>query len=161
MRRGALKNRHGESYIKVCVIIIALCMLLSVFISFVSAVGIIRQVKRNTRVVLDSYVTQNSIEIYNSIKNGSDHTELLDSAGYISEFSSFNSLDFYGNMLYSYNVDGNEQYRLTLPTMSFIQDKQLKISVKYDITIPLYFAGVRVTEVTVPITVVSRLNEKF
>lgn len=161
MRRGILKNRRGEGYIKVCVIIIILCMLLSVFISFVSAVSIIRQVERNARVVLDSYVTQSSIEIYNSIKNGSDYTELLNNAGYISEFSSFNSLDFYRNMLYSYDEDGNEQYRLTLPTLSFIRDKQLKIAVNYDITIPLYFAGIRVTEATVPITVVSRLNEKF
>ena len=37
----------------------------------------------------------------------------------------------------------------------------LKIAASYTITIPLYFAGMQVSTVSVPITVESRLTNKF
>lgn len=157
----AIRNKRGEGYITICVAVIILCMLISIFVTFASAVNIIKQTERNSRVVLDSYVMKNSIVIYNSIKQGNDVTASLNQNEYIFSFSSFNSLDIRGNMLYSYDEDGNEQYRLTKPTVSFIQDKHLKIQVQYTITIPLYFAGIKVSEAIVPMTAVSRFDEKF
>ncbi len=157
----AINNKRGEGYITICAAVVIVCMILSVFVTFASAVNIIRQTERNSRVVLDSYVMTNSIAIYDAIKQGDDYTGTLDADGYISEFSSFNSLDFRKNLLYCCDENGVEQYRLTKPTLSFVQDHHLKIQVKYNILIPLYFAGVKVTEVNVPITVVSRFDEKF
>lgn len=157
----AVKNKRGEGYITICVSVVIFCMLISIFVTFASAVNIVRQTERNSRVVLDSFVMKNSIVIYNSIKQGNDITAPLNRNEYISEFSSFNSLDIRGNMLYSYNEDGNEQYRLTKPTISFVQDNHLKIQVQYTIKIPLYFAGIKVSEAVIPITVVSRFDEKF
>lgn len=156
-----LKSRRGEGYITICVAVVILCMLISIFVTFASAVNIIRQTERNARVVLDSYVMTNSIAIYNAVKQGGDYTGAPDADEYISEFSSFNSLDFRGSLLYCCDENGVEQYHLTKPTLSFVQDHHLKIQVKYNILIPLYFAGVKVTEVNVPITVVSRFDEKF
>ena len=101
------------------------------------------------------------IEIYNSIKNGNDYTESVDNSEYISEFSSYNSLDLSGNLLYSYDEAGNELYRLTKPRIVFTEDYSRKIAADYSITVPLYFAGFRVTEVTVPIRVESKFNDKF
>ncbi len=157
----AINNKRGEGYITICAAVVIVCMILSVFVTFASAVNIIRQMERNSRVVLDSYVMTNSIAIYDAIKQGDDYTGALDADGYISELSSFNSLDFRKNLLYCCDENGAEQYRLTKPTLSFVQDHHLKIQVKYNILIPLYFAGVKVTEVNVPITVVSRFDEKF
>lgn len=156
-----IRNKCGEGYIPICVAVVILCMLISIFVTFASAVNIIRQTERNSRVVLDSYVMKNSIEIYNSIKQGGDDTAALDADEYISDFSFFNSLDFRGNVLYCCDENGSELYRISKPTLSFVQDHHLKIQVQYKITIPLYFAGVKVTEVTVPLTVVSRFDEKF
>ena len=42
-----------------------------------------------------------------------------------------------------------------------IFQNKLKIIAEYTITVPLYFAGQQVTEVTVPITVTSKFNPKF
>lgn len=156
-----LKNRCGEGYIAICVAVVILCMLISVFITFASAVNIVKQTERNSRVVLDSFVMKNSIAIYNSVKQGTDLTSAVNSNEYISDFSLYNSLDLYGNMMYCYDENGNEMYRLTKPTVSFIQDSHLKIQAQYTITIPLYFAGVKVSEAVIPLTVVSRFNEKF
>lgn len=154
-------NKKGDGYIPICILIVILCMMLAIFINFVSAVNIVRQTKRNARVVLDNYVMQNSIEIYDEIKNGNDHIEVIDTSSYINAFSSFNSLDLSDDMLYCYDDEGNELYRIMIPVISFVQEKQLKIKLEFDIIIPMYFAGIRVVEATVPVNVTSLFNEKY
>lgn len=156
-----MKNKRGDGYIGTCVMILILCMILSIFIEFVATVNVIRISERNARIVLDSFVMENSIEIYDSIKTGTDFTEVVDVEQYISKYSEYNSLDFNGNMLYCCGDDGEELYRQTIPTVQLIEENRLKIIAEYTITVPLYFAGHQVTEVTVPITVTSKFNPKF
>ncbi len=156
-----MKNKRGDGYIMICVTVVILCMLLSVFVSFASAVNIVKQTERNSRVVLDSFVMQNAIDIYDSIKKGKDTITVIDADEYISEFCSFNSLDLRGNSLYCCDKDGNEQYRLTKPVLTFITEGELKLQADYTVIIPMYFAGLKVSEARVPMTVVSRLDNKF
>lgn len=156
-----MKNRRGDGYIGTCVMILILCMILSIFIEFVATVNVIRISERNARIVLDSFVMENSIEIYDSIKTGTDFTEVVDVEQYISKYSEYNSLDFNENMLYCCGDDGEELYRQTIPTVRLIEENRLKIIAEYTITVSLYFAGQQVTEVTVPITVTSKFNPKF
>lgn len=156
-----MKNRRGDGYIGTCVMILILCMILSIFIEFVATVNVIRISERNARIVLDSFVMENSIEIYDSIKTGTDFTEVVDVEQYISKYSEYNSLDINGNMLYCVGDEGEELYRQTIPTVRLIEENRLKIIAEYTITVPLYFAGHQVTEVTVPITVTSKFNPKF
>ena len=59
-----MKNKKGEGYVSTCVMIVVICMLLSVFVTFAVAVNTVKTVECNSRVVLDSFVMQNSIEIY-------------------------------------------------------------------------------------------------
>ena len=61
-----LKNERGDGYIQACVTILILCMLIAVCLTFVTTVNTIRVVERNTRIVLDSFVMENSIIIYDS-----------------------------------------------------------------------------------------------
>ena len=156
-----MKNKRGAGYIGTCVMILILCMILSIFIEFVATVNVIRISERNARIVLDSFVMENSIEIYDSIKTGTDFTEVVDVEQYISKYSEYNSLDFNGNMLYCCGDDGEELYRQTIPTVQLIEENRLKIIAEYTITVPLYSAGQQVTEVTVPITVTSKFNPKI
>ena len=65
-----LKNKRGEGYIFPCLMIIVVCMILSVLIFFATSVSLVRITEKNSRIVLDSYVMQNSIQIYHSIKQG-------------------------------------------------------------------------------------------
>ena len=145
----------------ICVTVVILCMLISVFLSFMTAVNIVRQTKRNARVVLDSYVMKTSIEIYGSLKNGSDFLDALDEEEYISAFSSYNSLDLSGEMLYGLDEDGNEQYRVSKPTLTFTEEKELKIQAEFTVVIPMYFSGIKVSEAQIPVTVKSKFKEKF
>ena len=58
-----MKSKRGDGYIGTCVMILILCMILSIFIEFVATVNVIRISERNARIVLDSFVMENSIEI--------------------------------------------------------------------------------------------------
>ena len=51
-----LKNKRGEGYVKVCVLVIVICMILSVFVTFASAVNVVRLTERNSKTVLESYL---------------------------------------------------------------------------------------------------------
>ncbi len=156
-----MNNKRGAGYIPACVMIIILTMLLSVFLTFVSAVNIVRQTKRNSRVVLDSYVMEESIAIYNSIKNGNDEAVALDSGSYIKSLCEFCTFAEKSNKLYSYSSDGDMQYYLSKPTIGYTKDKELKIYASYTVYIPIYFAGIRVDTAVIPVTVKSNFTEKF
>lgn len=48
-----LRNKRGDGYIHVCVLILVICMILSVFVTFAGAVNVVRLMQRNTKTVLD------------------------------------------------------------------------------------------------------------
>ena len=155
-----LKNKNGIGTIEICVMIVIVCMLLSVFLVFAQSVNIVKQTKRNSRVVLDNYVMTDSIAIYNAIKQGSNTEETLDAEAYNASLAEFCTFVKTGNYYYNYDEDGNVQYYISAPTLSFTNGKQLKISASYTVFVPIYFAGAKVGVAPVSITVTSKLTEK-
>ena len=103
-------NKRGDGYISTCVMIVIVCMLLSVFVTFAVSVNTVKTVKRNSRVVLDSFVMQNSIEIYNSIKQGNNKTDGIDAAEYREALTEFCTLEKRGYCYYNYDSDGDLNY---------------------------------------------------
>lgn len=156
-----LKNKRGDGYIQACVMILILCMLIAVCLTFVTTVNTIRVVERNARIVLDSFVMENSIIIYDSIKNGHDFTEAVDVSQFRAKLADYNDLTLSGRYYYHYGPDGDLDYRITTPYLSMTQTNSLKIAANYTITIPIYFAGVKVTQVSIPVTVESKWTDKF
>ena len=156
-----LKNKRGDGYIQACVMILILCMLIAVCLTFASTVHTIRVVQRNARIVLDSFVMENSIIIYDSIKNGHDFTEAVDVSRFQAKLADYNNLTKSGTYYYHYDPDGDLDYRITTPVLSMTQTNSLKIAADYTITIPLYFAGMQISTVSIPITVESQLTSKF
>ena len=70
-----LKNKRGSSYFTPVVVILIIAMILSVVLYYATTKSTIETTRDNTKRVLDSYVMKNSIDIYNSIKQGNDFTE--------------------------------------------------------------------------------------
>jgi len=161
MRMKILKNKHGDGYVFPCVMIVVLCMLLSVFIFFASTASWIRVTKKNSETVMDSYIMKNSIEIYNSIKQGNDYTEALDTDVYIDDLCKFCTLVKGSSYLYHYDSDGRLQYRMSRPVITFRQENTLKIQISYTLYVTVYFDNRPVTNAVVPVTVVSALSERF
>ena len=154
-------NKRGEGYVQVCVLVLILCLILSVFLTFVYAVNFVRITERNAETVLENYVMKNSIRIYNSIKQGTNETDAIDAGEYITDLTSFCTFNKIRDRLYHYDGDGNVDYYISEPTVRFAERNKLKLIVKYTVYVPIYFAGTRVTTASVPVTVKMNLEGKF
>ena len=156
-----LKSTKAEGYITPCVLIIIFVMIFSIIFTYSASISKVNLMRENTKVVLDSFVTQNSTEIYNSIKQGNDYTEAIDAEEFRTSLISFCTLEIENGMLYSYNADGKELYRITEPVLTFRNENELELVVNYTISIPMWFAGTQFASANIPIEVTSILTEKF
>ena len=154
-------NKRGEGYVQVCVLVLILCLILSVFLTFVYAVNFVRITERNAETVLENYVMKNSIRIYNSIKQGTNETDAIDAGEYVSDLTSFCTFNKIRDRLYHYDGDGNVDYYISEPTVRFAERNKLKLIVSYTTYVPIYFAGTQVTTATIPVTVKLNLEGKF
>lgn len=156
-----LKSTKAEGYITPCVLIIIFVMIFSIIFTYSASISKVNLMRENTKVVLDSFVTQNSTEIYNSIKQGNDYTEAIDAEEFRTSLISFCTLEIENGMLYSYDAYGKELYRITEPILSFRNENELELVVDYTISIPMWFAGTQFASANIPIEVTSILTEKF
>lgn len=156
-----LKSTKAEGYITPCVLIIIFVMIFSIIFTYSASISKVNLMRENTKVVLDSFVTQNSTEIYNSIKQGNDYTEVIDTEEFRTSLISFCTLEIENGMLYSYDADGKELYRITEPILTFRNENELELVVTYTISIPMWFAGTEFASANIPIEVTSILTEKF
>ena len=156
-----LKSNKGDGYVTTCVFAVIFVSIFSIIFTFSAAVSKVELMRENTKVVLDSFVTQNATEIYNSIKQGNDYTEVIDTGDFHSSLISFCTLETESGKLYSYDADGQELFHITEPTLGFREANELELVVNYTLTIPMYFAGNEFPAVNIPIEVTSVLTEKF
>ena len=107
--------------------------------------------KTNTEVVFDSFVANNSILIFNNIKQGKNATEGLNTAPFYTTLKHFCTLDESGEMYYAIDTDGTEKYRMTKPHMELT----------FTMYVPIRFGGVTVTTATIPVHITSVLQSKI
>ena len=153
-------NNRGSGYFTPCVITLVIVMILAAVLFYANTMTIIQATKANTERVLDSFVMKNSIEIYQSIKQGHDFTEKFDKNYYISQTSSELSLDKSSNTLYSIGEDGKTIYSMTNPNVTYKVDNALKLKASYNLMIPVEFAGKKLFDLVIPLTVTSSLTLK-
>ena len=155
-----LKDKRGGGYITTCVIILVIAMILSAVLFYAECMTIIQTTVENTERILESFIMKNSIEIYQSIKQGHDFTEDFDENYYISSTSSELSLDYGSGYLYNYGTDGEVVYKMTNPQVSYKVDKSLKLKAEYELMIPVVFAGDEIFDLVIPLTVTRSLTLK-
>lgn len=155
-----MKNRRGEGHILTCVLVMVIGMVASMLIVFATSISMVRYTKDNVTLTLDSYVMHNSVEIYNSIKQGSNAIEVLDTEEYLTQLRQFAKLDQRGEFLYAYNNDGGLNYYMTTPQFRE-GDHTLELQVSYTQYLPIRFFGEVVVCAQVPVTVTSALTSKF
>ena len=156
-----LKNKRGEGYVKVCVLVIVICMILSVFVTFASAVNVVRLTERNSKTVLESYLMKNSIEIYDSIKQGNNDADSLNANVYITDLADFCTFVKVGNYYYHRDENGRTEYYISKPTVGFTETGKLRLYVSYNLYVPIYFDNVKISTAKIPITVKIDLEERY
>ena len=75
---NALKNKKGESYIYLCVIIMFITMLVSVLILYMGLTAQVQAQKRDTKAKLDGYISDYATEIYDALKQGDNYAMSID-----------------------------------------------------------------------------------
>lgn len=156
-----LESIKGEGYVTPCVLAFIFVGIFSIIFTYSGTISKVNIMKENTKVVLDSFVTQNATEIYNSIKQGNDYTEVIDVEEFRTSLISFCTLEINNGMLYNTDADGKELFHITEPQLSFRETNELELVVNYTISIPMWFAGNQIRTVVIPIEVTSILTEKF
>lgn len=158
--KGVMRNTKGEIYPLVCVFVLVIVTVFSVIFTYSSVITTVKVQKTNSEVVFDGFVAKNSIIIFNNIKQGKNATKGVNTAEYIATLKQFCTLDESGETLYSKDNDGNEKYRMTVPTIGFIEDETLELYASYMMFVPIRFAGVTVTTAKVPVKITSALTSK-
>ncbi|OGO91728.1 MAG: hypothetical protein A2Y17_13275 [Clostridiales bacterium GWF2_38_85] len=148
------------NYVKTCVYILITVMVLSLVLTYASIMSVIQTSRSNTERVLQSYVTENSTYIYNSIINGNDATPSLNQDFFSTRYLTDGTLDYDGAYLYNRDNKGGYVYRLTMPITTFTVSGTLNLTCSYTLKIPIDFAGKMVTELSIPIKVKTSYNLK-
>lgn len=156
-----MDDKKGNGYILSCVLMIFICSLVSVLLTYSAVVHTIGTSRKDTRTVLDNYVTADSVAIFDALKNSSDNISTVNADIFNENLSAYCGLEKNGNFLYCYSDGGTEKYRISEPQLNFVTDEQLKLRVTYEITVPLRLFDTVITEITVPITIDSLYNNKF
>ena len=158
--RNVLRNTKGGGYIIPCVITVVLALILSAVLFYARCMTIVQTTRTDTERVLESFIMKNSIDIYNSIKQGHDFTEEIDENFYISQTSAELSLDSSKKCLYNYDADGEIVYYMTNPNVTYEVDNALKLKASYTVTSPVNFAGNHIFDLEVPLYVTRSLTLK-
>lgn len=154
-----LKNTKGEIYVFICVFVLAIMTVFSVIFTYASIITDVKVQKTNTEIVFDSFVSNNSIIIYNNIKQGKNATDGVDTSKFrtsLKEFCTFVEKD---GKYYSIDADGSEKFNMTVPEMGFIEDEKLELYVTFTMNIPIRFAGKTVQTAHIPVKVTSELTK--
>lgn len=153
-------NTKGETYVLICVFILIIVMTFSVIFTYASAITVVKVQKSNTEIVFDSFVANNSILIYNNIKQGKNATDGVNTENLLSAMKEFCTLDEENGMYYNKNVNGTEQYRMTVPQLGYIEDEKLELYLSFTMYVPIRFAGQTVATAQVPVKITSELTSK-
>lgn len=154
-----LKNTKGEIYVLICVFVLVIMIVFSVIFTYASVITDVKVQKTNTEIVFDSFVSNNSIIIYNNIKQGKNATDGVDTSKFrtsLKEFCTFVEKD---GKYYSIDADGSEKFNMTVPEMGFIEDEKLELYVTFTMNIPIRFAGKTVQTAHIPVKVTSELTK--
>lgn len=158
--QGVMRNTCGEIYVMVCVFVLVIVTVFSVIFTYASVITEVKVQKTNSEIVFDSFVANNSIIIFNNIKQGKNATNGVNTAAYNEHLKQFCTLDERGGKLYSMDTDGSEKYSMTIPEIGFTEEGKLELYASYTMYVPIRFAGATVTTVKVPVKITSALNSK-
>jgi len=149
-------NKSGLSYIQTAVIILIAVMLFSAVFTYVLLMVTISRTRDDTQRVLDSFIIENASEIYVSVKNGNNTTL---STAYDTRFKNLVATELgltqSGAAMYSETADKNIIFYYNNPVTTNIHSDVLELSTKFEIVLPVSFAGNKLFDLTVPVEVNS------
>ena len=156
-----INNKRGEGYVSISVLIIVICMILSVFVMFASAVNVVNVVKSNTKTVLENHVTYVAINIFNSIKRGTNKTDKLDSVTFSKNLADFCTFETSGEFMYHKDENGESDYYISTPQLGFAERGKLRLYAGFTLYVPIHFDRIKIGTASIPIRVEVNLDKRY
>ncbi len=149
------------THIKTTVIVLIIAMILSLVLTYASIMTVVQKTKDDTERVLQSYVTQNSMPIYNSLKNGNDYIPSVNVNYFMIKYKEYGgTFATDGDFLYNENINGGYVYKISNPTVSFSKANSLTLYANTNLYFPIEFAGKKISDLVIPIKVKTSFNLK-
>ena len=154
--RKPLRNKKGFSYVLTCVIILVAMMLVTIAMQYGYIYHTAREQQNETQLALDGYVTRYAVSRFNALKQGEAWDGYIDRDELVC--GAYETLGFSRGGGGSLSVDGH--YVMTRPTITPESDDAFGVRAVYELKIPFELFNREITEITVPITVVSQFKQK-
>lgn len=156
-----LKERSGSGYVRACVMILVLSIILSAVFFYAETVKQIQVCRENMQLILDRYVLRHSVEIYAAVKRGSNVlTEDIQSEIVKDLCETELSLTDTGTELLSADENGQPAGRMSYPKLTVTEENLLCLRADCVLTIPVLFAGEKLTDMRIPLHAESRFVRK-
>lgn len=146
-----LKDKKGESYIYLCVIIIFISMLVSVLILYMGLTAQVQAQKRDTKAKLDGFISDYSVEMFNSLKQGQYFAEYIDWGEL--EAGAMRAVGFPNNTDTEYIYKNG--VRMERPEIVTLSGNGFGVKISYTACFPIEWNGTRYADLRIPVTVTS------
>lgn len=148
----SLKNKRGDSYIYLCIIVVFVCLLVSVIILYTGLIAQVQIQKRDVQAKLDSYVSSRATDEYNALKQGSVKDNYFEWNQI--EAEAYKALGFpnESDEVYVYE---NGNCKMTRPALTILKGDGFGVTVEYVAIFPIAWNGMVFADLEIPVTVTS------
>ena len=148
----SLKNKRGDSYIYLCVIVVFVCLLVSVIILYTGLIAQVQIQKRDVQAKLDSYVSSRATDEYDALKQGSVKDNYFEWNRI--EAEAYKALGFpnESDEVYVYE---NGNCKMTRPAVTILKGDGFGVTVEYVAIFPIAWNGMVFADLEIPVTVTS------
>lgn len=146
----ALRNKKGESYVYLCVVIMFVSMIVSILILYMGLTAQVQAQKRDTKAKLDGYISGYATETFDALKQGYNYELTLD----LKELESgvYEALGFSsGNTEYVYS----NGIRMGKPEVTALSGNGFGVVIKYTAYFPIEWNGRKYADLQIPVTLTS------
>ncbi len=142
-----LTNKNGSGYILTCVMVIISVVILLVLLQYMSVYHTAKVRKDEIKLTLDGYVTRYAIESYDALKQGEQYPSHLDIEG-LKEGAQA-------------EIDGYiDRYNMSDVRITPLYTGCFGVQAEYVITIPFEMFNRKISDIRIPVTIVSQYTEK-
>lgn len=156
-----LLSQDGSINVMTCFWVLAICMIWTVLLYFLMNVSVAQAQRKSAEQILDQYIQNNGIWIYNQVKAHSDKTDELLTEEYLNRLILQQGLELEADGTYcSYAANRTPRYKVKDVELQYIEDNMAKIQLTYTLHIPVIILG-NAYWVEIPAHAYSRFNPKF
>ena len=153
-------NKQGFSYVLTCAVILCIALLIFAVMQYGYIYHVVHEQQNDVQLQLDGYVTRQSIAYYDALKQGEPYENYIDRAALVSGAYTLLGFPQVITLEYREPIDSKVIYTMSRPEIYALTGGSIGLYVKYDLTVPFELFGRKITDIHVPIEMVSRLTEK-